>query len=109
MKVCDALIAAKKLISKRKHWCTGSFARDAQGEGTDIEDGNTVRWCAMGALRKVTQTPILQSKMPVGFNALHKFSRKLGFVGITNLNDNSSHKKVMEMFECAIQDACKND
>lgn len=96
MTIKDDLIAARDLISDPKHWCQGAFAYNQNGEQTHSMGNEAVCWCALGAIKNVTQA----IKSP----ARDFFRRSLG-VPITTFNDHSPHATVIAAFDKAIEEA----
>ena len=52
----QALRAARRRITDPRHWCQGSSARDVTGANVSVHHPDASRWCAAGALWKVTNT-----------------------------------------------------
>lgn len=50
----QALRAARRLLTDPRHWCRGSSARDASGTNVTVHHPGARRFCAAGALWKVT-------------------------------------------------------
>jgi hypothetical protein len=54
MKAPDILREAAALIEQPGKWCKGTDAVDAAGEYSDPLSARAVRWCALGAIIKVS-------------------------------------------------------
>ena len=54
--VADKLREARALI--KRGWCQGVPARDAKGNHVDLYGDEACKWCAWGAVRRVTDSSI---------------------------------------------------
>ena len=48
------LRGAYDLLSDKKRWVKGTVAKNAYGDETGVGDGDAVKWCAAGAIGKVS-------------------------------------------------------
>ena len=55
MKPSQQLRAAKALISKPENWTQDEYAKNSDGDGTDVNDDDAVCFCALGAVQGGTQ------------------------------------------------------
>jgi hypothetical protein len=96
----EALKAARALIADESRWTKGHMARGPYGELRDANAPEAVCWCAVGAIRKVTETDdedtaarrLLQSAIPSGD-------------WIAEFNDRVNHADVLRLFDRAISKA----
>lgn len=89
----EALCKARKLISKRIHWCQGSFARTHWGVN---------QYCAIGALRHV-------GGLEKAVDTLETSARMLFNMSVVGVNDNEGHRATLKMFDHAIELACQKE
>jgi len=54
------LRAAADLISDRRKWTTYAYARYRNGVRASVEEPRACRWCAVGAVARVSGVPILR-------------------------------------------------
>lgn len=86
-------IRAKALIDTHKKWCKKYGAVDANGNPV-IADEGAAKMCAVGACYAICRSDLCKQ--------LHQIARKLGYVNAMDLNDQTSHEMVMDMFDVAI-------
>jgi hypothetical protein len=102
MTVKEILIKARALISKPENWCQGSYAIDALGESTPSFSKTAVKFCALGALRKI--------KTDLGgveiFGCELVLRAVVGTPDIPSFNDRADHAAVLDMYDKAIAN-CK--
>lgn len=94
------LEAALELIKDPARWTQGAFARHKQGNAIGPEEKAACRWCAIGALRRVTagnDSAALNAMRVLDFEA-----KRAGAEDVGALNDKRSHAEVVEMFKRAI-------
>ena len=100
MKPSELLIMAKAVIADPKHWTQGSYAKDA--EGRNVGPADAVCWCSR-ALHAVAHEEITYNTRFAATRYLDVVSDEYGYSGITDFNDNSSHKVVMKAWDKAIK------
>jgi hypothetical protein len=102
MTPADTLRAAKALIEKPENWHVGYYAKTPGGDDTWGDLPQACKWCALGALQKVSGDPYF----PIGRRdhvTLEAAARKLGYDCASLLNDTTDHATVMRMFDLAIE------
>jgi len=104
--ILKMLTLAKKMITDPSHWGKGSYARDKNGRTVATSGLEAVKWCAVGALESACST--LEGNV-YSYPAEDMLSDCIpsGMRSVTVYNDNTTHKKVMAMFQCAIDHARK--
>lgn len=102
MKLVDTLKRARQLI--KKGWTQNAYARDRYGNMVDEDSPGAVRWCAAGALHRVTRENIVMWR-----KAKVLLNRESGYGGIISLNDDTGTTKemVVSVFDRAIRSAQK--
>ena len=103
MKPSELLIKAKAVIADPKHWTQGSYAKDAEGRNVGPAKPDAVCWCSIGAIDKVAHEESTYAARFAATRYLAVVSDKYGYSGITDFNDNSSHKVVMKAWDKAIK------
>jgi hypothetical protein len=122
LSVPTILALAQAKIADPENWCQGSLGM--LPDGTPVENFSSdsfngfdraVKWCALGAVASVT------GFMPNSFSQedetdwrkavtpLHDVALRLGYMHAPGLNDSSTHEKVMEMFDKAIELAAADE
>jgi hypothetical protein len=96
MTTIETLKAARKLIIDPSHWTQGAFGRDSAGRKRwDGFHPDCTRWCASGALEKVTGKPLPKS-------AMRPLQEVMDSVDIATFNDHHTHAEVLAAFDEAI-------
>ena len=103
MKPSELLIKAKAVIADPKHWTQGWYAKTAKGQSTEPSAPRAVCWCSVGALEKVAYEENTYSTRFGAMWYLLDVSVECGYTGISDFNDNSSHKVVMKAWDKAIK------
>ena len=103
MKPSELLIKAKAVIADPKHWTQGSYAKDAEGQASAPCAPDTVCWCSIGALNKVTHEEHTYDARFAATKYLAVVSDECGYIGIPDFNDSSSHEAVMKAWDKAIK------
>ncbi len=103
MKPSELLVKAKAVIADPKHWTQGWYAKDAKGYSTGPSTSKAVCWCSIGAIDKVAHEESTYAARFAATRYLAVVSDKYGYSGITDFNDNSSHKVVMKAWDKAIK------
>ena len=103
MKPSELLTKAKAVIADPKHWAQGFYAKDAKGQTLLPCNPDAVCWCSVGALEKVAYEEDTYSTRFAATKCLFEVSAEYGYSGITDFNDNSSHKAVMKAWDRAIE------
>ena len=110
MSAAEKLRQAKALIENPARWCQGNGAVADDGAVVDFDSPEAHRWCARGAVSKVTNhrpnTPVYNATVRFldrAANELHA-----GFNSV-QVNDQLNHRDVMKMFRRAIRLAQKAD
>lgn len=96
---------ARALITNPKNWTSGSYARNAKGEGTDPDSSEAVCWCGAGAIFKVTDGyasigPNRNApKAWAAFASFNDFTKTT----IPNINDALGHDAILKAFDNTIE------
>lgn len=83
------LVAARRLIVRRRHWTQGAHVR--------VGWFGNIRYCASGALQLGNATPLAFATLQA------QIHRRRPYLSIEGYNDHASHAAVLSMFDCAIQ------
>lgn len=114
MTVKELLIAARAVIENPANWCQGNYALDAQPHSVEPNDLNAVRFCALGALKRVSPTPgwLYREDSEGAVDEAHRIlveaAQELYYVDVVDLNDTapdigeSQHPVVLKMYDLAI-------
>ena len=95
------LCEARALVADHKTWTKNTFARTASGKMTRSDAPNAVRFCALGALRKVGDSYTFQQEAE---HLLQNTTRRLFHQSVPNVNDGpNGRKKMLEAFDAAIE------
>lgn len=95
------LIQARALISDEEHWTQGIFAATASGRATLYNAPNADRWCAMGAIRKVSLG--YEPNMLNPITMLDAAASEMFQTTMVGVNDCFGHKQVLEVYDLAIK------
>ena len=114
MKAVDYLTEGRELISDFESWTTGVLARDKDGEEVPPQSANATCWCSEGALECVywrssetlNRAPYREAmyilacvvKEEIDISGSSKFI-------LISYNDNSSHDRVLSLWDKAIAKA----
>lgn len=102
----EILINAKNLISDKKHWCKKTEAKDSSGHPVSVYSEKAVRWCALGAIKRVYPEFSLFKE---GWAAIQLMTKYIpdNYPTITEYNDYPSrtHEQIMKWFDKAISAA----
>lgn len=100
MSLVAELEAVKELLSDRKRWTKGEFARDKYSHPLDdAADERACRWCVLGACRRLRTSDEAEA-------LIADVTRALGFCGgVPSLNDSGGFSKVHECLDLAIKKA----
>ena len=115
MNILEVLEKARKLIEDPARWCKYSTALTKEGHSTNPNSGNAVKWCATGALYKVTAMYVYEHCVILDRDILSRAKNRLIAaieanlecrypLGLTHFNDESmtTHEDILEMFDNAI-------
>lgn len=97
MTLKDDLIEARAIIEDEEHWTQRTCARRADGRACVVDSSEAVRWCAGGAILKVTHD--------IGVHLALGAACPDGEYTVTRVNDILGHRAVLEMFDRAIEAA----
>jgi hypothetical protein len=115
--VLRRLIAARDLISTKDNWVQGSEAVDNDGDDVQAESTSATRFCAVGAIRRVTFADARRRKEPSFSNSYYdeikrrvddEVTRDQSIIGndIISVNDRPgghSRRRVVKLFNRAIK------
>lgn len=99
MKIYQVLTKARNLL--KKGWTKGVFARNKYGHEVSINSRSACKFCAQGAVAKVTTHEHNHSSYILARNFLNKFTDGM----LMSFNDNSNKERVLELFDKAITKA----
>ncbi len=97
----EILMKARHLISARKRWCQGEYARFDDGERCEPDHPGAVCWCAFGAVRHFDGNG--EGDLGAASLMLGDASSELFDKSANSVNDCEGHEPVMRMFDLAIQ------
>ena len=100
MNTAKILTQARDLISNPLRYTTKELARDWDGYVVDPRDEEACAWCAQGAIYKVTA----YGEGRAAFVKLHRKSRCLFAMSVSEVNDRLGHSAIMRLFDHAIRD-----
>lgn len=121
MKTSDFLIQTKALIDTPEKWTTNAFARDADGFKTNYTHSDAVCFCTMGAARRYRENAfgcgsgfgpyndaiaeLVKTLSLTDFLTVEEVKQfdNGGIQYIAPFNDNTSHARVMELFDVTIK------
>ena len=90
---------ALELIEDPDRWTRGFYARDAEGVSVDPYSERACRFCALGAVARISGRDIV----PIApWARLDEAARAAGFPGARTLNDTGTHDDVVTAFRRAI-------
>jgi hypothetical protein len=108
MDALEVLQQARALISDPARWTQGFWARDRNGAECSLENPYVCRWCAAGAINKVTP---LVSQGGVRGDALVELEYAVADllnillsseILLFDYNDTHTHAEVLALFDAAI-------
>lgn len=95
------LLTARTVIANKKYWTRNSVAKTKDGAHCLVESPEARKFCAVGALMFAYPGKNFPEKE---WQCLWEAAMELGYEdGPAMLNDDASHKKVMKMFDRAIE------
>lgn len=105
----DLLRAAKKRIEDPAHWCTGYYAKDADGRSTTTSTLDACQWCAKGAV--MAESYLRQIRGDIAELLLDRAASVLygdldadTYAGVVFVNDQlREHSAVMKVYDRAIE------
>jgi hypothetical protein len=99
------LISARALIADRSFWTKGVFARTLQGHAIAWDDASARKWCAVGAIRRVALDLVHDRDHAerIADDVEKLVCHGRWFRSLVVINDFSSHKRVLSLFDKAIE------
>jgi hypothetical protein len=101
---------AREILSNPDHWTKGCNARDRYGHSCASAGGEACKWCAHGALCKLTPADTQEEKQKAcdirnkAMGYLRKVSESRGFISFTYYNDEvATHSDILSLFDEAIR------
>lgn len=95
------LLTARTVIANKKYWTQDCVARDKEDTMCAVESVMARKFCAVGALMFAYTGKSFPEKE---WQCLREAAAELGYTdGPASLNDYASHKKVMKMYDRAIE------
>jgi hypothetical protein len=99
MTTLEILKAARDLISDPEHWTKRANARDSYGEIIGCSQPEAVRWCAYGALNKVSRGD--SATIRKAYDYLMGVNNFQGTT-LEGINDVWGHMRIISAFDAAI-------
>jgi len=99
----EVVTAARELLSDPARWTKGANARNEKGDGGGSGMEGAVCWCAVGALRHVSNDPNLEAVWEDAYYMLAEQTPR--GEGVMAFNDGvlTTHADVLAMFDRAIE------
>jgi hypothetical protein len=102
MTTAELLRQARALIEDKRRWTYGVYARDRYSRHVWPDSEHAVRWCALGALRRVERAWSLPFNACI--RALDKACLELyADCSVEDVNDKLGHDAVLAMYNHAIE------
>jgi hypothetical protein len=103
MSTLEVLRAARELISDPARWAQDYWAETVKGFRTEPTDASAVRWCAAGAVNKVTGGPN-QAAIEILESVLWDAGYRPPCIAtlLFDFNDHRTHAEVLTLFDRAI-------
>lgn len=104
MKPLTVLRRARALITLPKNWTQDAYARNKRALPVSQEDPTACRWCAIGAISKVTRTAKNAAVCYSARNAAAQFFSDAAGQHVVAFNDaaTTKHADVLAVFDKAI-------
>lgn len=99
MTVKELLIAAKAKIQNRENWCCIRLAENAAGDDCYWRSSSAVRWCAIGAIASLQDSPIGLEACRIESEAMDTIVKHGGRTGKDAIK---THAEVLAAFDAAI-------
>jgi hypothetical protein len=101
--ITENLVKVRELLSDKSRWTQRTFARDSNGWSTDVDSGNAVSWCLVGAMEKVAGRGnfISIEKMRSRVRASVPDLANYGY-SLSMFNDTQPHANVLALLDRAI-------
>lgn len=96
MKPSEVLKAAKQLISTPDKWIQRAWSEDAEGRRFHKQEGPSVKWCAVGAIRHIMAGDINVTRA-------YDFLKRSAKIDPARYNDSATHDDVMALYDTAIK------
>lgn len=101
-RIYTLLSEAQELIRDQKNWTTRSLARDCTDRPVALTRCiEACRWCALGALHKVTNTIEDYDMLEHFLNQAARQIYPRYRYSVAYINDNNGHQAVMQLFDKA--------
>jgi hypothetical protein len=94
------LLAARLLIDEEESWTKNNHAKDNEGHSVTPLDKSAICWCVVGAIKCFAPNATTEN---ITVSKLFFITKQLGFFGVSNYNDNNSHKNVLAVLDEAIK------
>lgn len=110
MNTLEALKAVKAVIDTPEKWTQNGFARDARGHPCDPLSAYATCYCIGGAYRKVDNVKARLAARHILLDSIDELHPRIGR-SIIGFNDDgaTTHAKVMEVFDHAIERATRGE
>lgn len=99
------LDAVRDVLSNPDRWCKEAAGKDADGDCVDPRDDTALRWCVLGALRKVHRAPLCDDVSKRALAALRGVIDVAdGANGIARWNDaeDTTHAELLRVLDASI-------
>lgn len=111
LSVNEVLKGARKLIEKPENWTQRVLARTPDGRVSEVANPAATQFCARGAVLRflgVDDEYALTEYDAALYRALPDYAQGMGLAAlpggrVANYNNNSTHKRVLQLFDDAIK------
>lgn len=101
----DTLRAARELITEPQNWTQGYYAANGRGMHVEPEEDSATCFCALGAIRRVTQEPHERVYFKQAWSLLQEVAKDARGTHVADVNDNIGHLAVLSLYDEAIKRA----
>ena len=95
----EDVIAARKLIESPENWCRKTYSRDALDNLDVITSDSACKFCAIGAVIRVTHQQEDYNLSNEHDRVRKLFAKYVGIKEISIYNDENDHDKVLKAFD----------
>jgi hypothetical protein len=103
-KMLDVIKKARKLITKSCNWTKGCTARDKNDGSVNPYDKNAVKFCAIGAIHRMSKTDYsilitIKDKFERIVISKSRYAKLSKYPFMGGWNDSSTHRNVLRGFD----------